>query len=257
MTRIEQVLQNKKSLIPFLTGGDPTIAVTEELILCLAEAGADLIEIGIPFSDPIAEGPVIQAASERALKAGTTTDALFSMVERLQGKIKIPLVFMTYLNVVYTYGAERFLKRCQKLGIEGIILPDLPYEEREELLPLCKESEVTLISMIAPTSKDRIHKIAKDAEGFLYCVSSLGVTGERKELGNQAREMILEARKATKIPCAIGFGITTAEQAKKMAEFSDGVIIGSAIVQLIEEHKENSIAPVMDFVKQIKAAIYE
>lgn len=255
MTRIEQAFTKGKALITFITGGDPGIEVTEELIIQMAMEGADLIEIGIPFSDPIAEGPVIQEANERALKAGTTTDLLFDMVERIRSQVFVPIVFMTYINPIYTYGADRFLRRCKEAGIDGVIVPDLPFEEKKELLPLCKLHGITLISMIAPTSKERIQTITKEAEGFLYCVSSLGVTGERTEIGSQVNCMIEEAKKVADIPCAVGFGISTPEQAREMAKFSDGVIVGSAIVNIIAKHQKNCVQPVTDFIKVLKKSI--
>ncbi|ABX44189.1 tryptophan synthase subunit alpha [Lachnoclostridium phytofermentans] len=255
MTRIEQAFTKGKALITFITGGDPGIEVTEELIVSMAMEGADLIEIGIPFSDPIAEGPIIQEANERALKAGATTDLLFDMIGRVRSKVLVPLVFMTYINPIYTYGADRFLRRCKEVGIDGVIVPDLPYEEKEELLPLCKLHDITLISMIAPTSKERIQTILKEAEGFLYCVSSLGVTGVRTEIGSQVDYMIKEAKKVTDIPCAVGFGISTPEQAREMAEISDGVIVGSAIVDIIAKHQEQCVQPVTDFIKVLKKSI--
>lgn len=257
MTRIEEAFTKGKALITFITGGDPGIDVTEELILKMSNEGADLIEIGIPFSDPIAEGPVIQEANERALKAGTTTDLLFDMVARVRAQVFVPLVFMTYINPIYTYGAERFLRRCKEVGIDGVIVPDLPYEEKEELLPLCKLHDITLISMIAPTSKERIQTIASQAQGFLYCVSSLGVTGVRTEFGSQVDGMLEEAKKVTTIPCAIGFGISTPEQARKMAEISDGVIVGSAIVRIVAKHQNQCVKPVINFIKELKQAICE
>lgn len=257
MTRIEEAFAKGAALITFITGGDPDIEVTEELIVNMAKEGADLIEIGIPFSDPIAEGPVIQEANERALRAGTTTDTLFDMIERVRKQVTVPLVFMTYINPIYTYGADRFLRRCKEVGIDGVIVPDLPFEEKQELLPLCKSYDITLISMIAPTSKERIQTIAKEAEGFLYCVSSLGVTGVRTEIGSQVDTMMEEAKKVTDIPCAIGFGISSSEQAKKMAAISDGVIVGSAIVKIIEKHQKQCVQPVMEFIRTLKKVIRE
>lgn len=255
MNRIQQAFENQKALIVFLTGGDPSIAVTEELLYELQDAGADLIEIGIPFSDPVAEGPVIQAASERALEAGTTTDLLFDLVQRTRERIHIPIVFMTYMNPVYTYGTERFMKRCQACGIDGVIVPDVPYEEREELKDAMHTYGIQRISMIAPTSQERIETIAKDAEGFLYCVSSLGVTGVRSEISTDVEGMIAAARKTTDVPCAIGFGISSNDQAKAMADIADGVIVGSAIVSLIGQYKEECVAKVGAYVRNMKEAM--
>lgn len=252
---IEKVFKNGKAFIPFITGGDPDMETTKELIRKMAEAGADLIEIGIPFSDPTAEGAVIQTASERALKAGCTTDKLFKMVEEVKKDVEIPLVFMTYLNPIYTYGKERFMSRCQEVGIEGVIVPDLPYEEKEELSGECSRFGIKLISLIAPTSKERIRKIAKEAEGFLYCVSSLGVTGVRAEIKTDIGEMIGLAKGVSDIPCAVGFGISTPEQAKKMAGLSDGVIVGSAIVKIVEKYGKDAPIPVFEYVKEMKGAL--
>ena len=255
MSRISKAFENKKAFIAFLTGGDPCIEVTEELIPKMAEAGADIIEIGIPFSDPIAEGVVIQAADERALKAGTTTDKLFDMVKRVREKVDIPLVFMTYINPVYTYGVERFTKRCAECGIDGIIIPDVPFEEKEEVRDVFENAGIELISMIAPTSKERIRMIAGEAKGFLYCVSSLGVTGVRSKITTNISEMVEQVKKVSDIPCAIGFGIATPEQAYEMASCSDGAIVGSAIVRLIAKNGKNCITPVCDYVRDMKAAV--
>lgn len=255
MSRIAKVFQNKKAFIPFVTAGDPNLEVTEELVIRMAKAGADLIELGIPFSDPVAEGPIIQEADYRALAAGTTTDKIFDMVERIRKECDIPLAFMTYMNPIYTYGTERFMSNCKKVGIDALIVPDVPYDERAELKPFCDQYGITLISMIAPTSKERIKTIAKDAEGFIYCVSSMGVTGVRSEIGTGVEEMLQLVKEAKDIPCAIGFGISTPLQAAKMAAISDGVIIGSAIVKIVAEHGKECIPYVEDFVRSIKGAI--
>ena len=257
MSNITGAFKNKKSLIVFITGGDPNVETTEQLIPALTEAGADLIEIGIPFSDPIAEGPVIQAASQRALASGTTTDQLFEMVTRVRRNVSIPLLFMTYLNPIYVYGKERFLMRCRESGIDGIIVPDMPFEEKGELSEECNKFSVDLISMIAPTSDERIAMIAKEAEGFLYCVSSLGVTGMRSEINAGIAQIVAQAKKFTDIPCAVGFGISDPVQAKNTAAVSDGVIVGSAIVKIIGEYGTGCIEPVKQFVRAMKAAIGE
>lgn len=255
MNRISQAFDHGKAFIAFVTGGDPDLETTEKLIISMEEAGADLVEIGVPFSDPIAEGPVIQAANERALKAGCTTDALFEMVGRVRNKVKVPLVFLTYINPIYTYGKERFLKRCNECGIDGIIVPDLPYEEREELLSDCNTYDVDLISLIAPTSKERITMIAKEAKGFIYCVSSLGVTGVRADIKTDLAAMIKSVKSVSSSPCAIGFGVSTIEQAEEMASISDGVIVGSAIVSLVEKYGRDSVEPVKVYVSDMKSAI--
>lgn len=255
MNRISQAFQNKKAFIPFLTCGDPDLETTEQLVCAMAEAGADLIELGIPFSDPTAEGPVIMAANDRALAHGTTTDKIFAMVRRIRKTISIPLLFMTYANVVFSYGTERFIKTAAEIGIDGLILPDVPFEEKEEFLGCCKQYGLCLISMIAPTSNGRIEKIAKEAEGFLYCVSSLGVTGVRSQITTDLNAMIKSARAVNpQIPCAIGFGIATTEQARQMAGYADGVIVGSAIVRKIGELGKDAVQPVAEYVRQMKEA---
>jgi len=255
MNKIKKAFVSGKAFIPFLTGGDPDINTTEKALYALYEAGADIIEIGIPFSDPIAEGPVIEAADERALKAGCTVDKLFDLVSRVRADIKIPLLFMTYYNPVFAYGVSRFTEKCAACGLDGLIVPDLPFEERDELLLPCTSHGIELISLIAPTSEERITRIAKNSSGFLYCVSSLGVTGERGELGNSARRMIEQVKKVSDIPCAVGFGISTPQQAREVAAFADGVIVGSAIVKIIAEHGQNCVEPIRQFAQQIKQSI--
>lgn len=256
MSRITDAFtKDHKALIAFLTGGDPDLETTEKLILAMAREGADLVEIGIPFSDPIAEGPIIQAADERALASGTTIDGLFSLVKNVRQKTDIPLLFMTYLNPVYKYGIEGFAEQCALCGIDGVIIPDMPYEERAEFLSRRGASKIELISMITPTSRARAERIAADAEGFLYCVSSLGVTGVRQDIGTEIGEIIAEVKKTRDIPCAIGFGVSAPEQAEKMAAISDGVIVGSAIVRIIAEHGRNSEEAVGAFVAALRAAV--
>ena len=257
MSNIKSAFTNGKAFIPFITCGDPDLETTAKVVRAAVENGADLIELGIPFSDPTAEGPVIQGANIRALAGGVTTDKIFDFVRELRKDVKVPFVFMTYANVVFSYGAEKFISTCQEIGVDGIILPDLPFEEKEEFQPLCKQYGVDLISLIAPTSKQRVAMIAKEAEGFLYIVSSLGVTGARSEITTDMESVVKMVRENTDIPCAIGFGISTPEQAKKMAEISDGVIVGSAIIKLIEEHGRDSEGPVGEYVKSMKEAISE
>ncbi|MDP4120162.1 MAG: tryptophan synthase subunit alpha [Bacillota bacterium] len=255
MSRITEVFKNGKAFIPFVTAGDPNLEITEQLIYKMEEAGADLIEIGIPFSDPVAEGIVIQKADERALSSGTTTDKIFDMVLRARKKSGVPLAFMTYLNPIFVYGKERFIKKASKCGIDALIVPDMPFEEKSELLPFCTENNIDLICLIAPTSKERISKIASEAQGFVYCVSSLGVTGVRSEFAVDLKEMVSLVKSVKDIPCAIGFGISTPEQAKAMSEFSDGVIVGSAVVKIVEQYGEKCLEPVFDYVSEIKKAI--
>ncbi len=252
--RITEAFQNGKAFIPFVTCGDPSLEITEQLVYAMEEAGADLIELGIPFSDPTAEGPVIQEASLRALSGGVTTDRIFEMVERIRKRTRIPMVFMTYANVVYSYGTERFISRAASLEMDGLILPDVPFEEKEEFEPVCRKYGLDLISLIAPTSSSRITRIASEAEGFVYCVSSLGVTGVRSDITTDVGAMVSMVRKAKDIPCAIGFGISTPEQARSMAAQADGVIVGSAIVKLCAAHGENCVPYVKEYVREMKAA---
>ena len=256
MSRIRNAFQNGKAFIPFITCGDPNLAVTEDIVYRAAAAGADLIELGIPFSDPTAEGPVIMAADERALKNGVTTDQIFDLVTRLRRNLDIPLVFMTYANVVFSYGTERFMQKAAECGIDGLILPDVPFEEKGEFLPVCHEYGIDLISMIAPTSNQRIARIASEAEGFLYIVSSLGVTGVRSDITTDIGSMVKIVRENTDIPCAVGFGISTPEQAAAMASLSDGAIVGSAIVSLIGEYGEEAAAPAAENIRSMADAVH-
>ena len=219
--------------------------------------GADLIELGIPFSDPTAEGPVIQEANLRALQAGTTTDRIFGFVKELRTDVTVPMVFMTYANVIFSYGAEKFISTCAQIGIDGLILPDLPFEEKEEFLPLCRQYGVDLISLIAPTSENRVAMIAREAEGFIYLVSSLGVTGTRSEITTDLAPIIRTIRENAKVPVAIGFGISTPEQAKKMAAISDGAIVGSAIEKILAQHGKESAEFIGDYVRSMKNALKE
>lgn len=255
MSRIGQAFENGKAFIPFVTGGDPDLETTEMLLIAMQEAGADLIEIGLPFSDPIAEGIVIQEANERSLAAGCTTDKLFDMVKRSRKTVTVPMVFLTYINPIFTYGKEKFMKRCVECGIDGLIVPDLPYEEKGEIKEVCEEYGVDLISMIAPTSKERIEMIAREAKGFVYVVSSLGVTGVRSEINTDVEEMTDMIRQASDIPCAVGFGISKPEQAAKMAAISDGAIVGSAIVRLVAANGRNCVPVVAEYVKNMKEAV--
>ena len=253
--RIAEAFANGKAFIPFLTCGDPSLEVTEQLIYAMEEAGADLIELGIPFSDPTAEGPVIQAANVRALSGGVTTDKIFDMVKRLRQNTKISMVFMTYANVVFSYGTERFIQKAASLGMDGLILPDVPFEEKEEFDSVCKKYGLDLVSLIAPTSHERITQIAKEAEGFVYCVSSLGVTGMRSAITTDIGAMVQLVKAAKDIPCAVGFGISTPEQAAAMAAKSDGAIVGSAIVKLCGQYKEACVPYVKEYVKSMKDAV--
>lgn len=255
MSNIKKAFENGKAFIAFVTCGDPDLETTAKVVRAAVENGADLIELGIPFSDPTAEGPVIQGANLRALRGGITTDKIFAFVKELRRDVKVPMVFMTYANVVFSYGAEKFISTCRDVGIDGLILPDLPFEEKEEFLPACRQYDVDLISLIAPTSENRISMIAREAEGFIYIVSSLGVTGTRSEIKTDLASIVKVIRENTKVPCAIGFGISTPEQAKKMAHISDGAIVGSAIVKLIEKYGTDAPEHVAEYVKSMKDAI--
>ncbi len=255
MSKISEAFKDTKAFIPFITGGDPSLEITQQLLYAMEEAGADIIEIGIPFSDPIAEGPVIQAANERALAAGCTTDRLFETVKKAREKVQVPMVFLTYLNPIFTYGKERFMERCREYGIQGVIVPDMPFEEKGELREVCTKYGIEIISLIAPTSHERITAIAKEAEGYIYCVSSLGVTGMRKEISTGIQGMVDKVRQVTKVPCAVGFGISTPEQAQQMAAVSDGVIVGSRIVKIVEEYGEKSVPYVKEYVGNMKKAL--
>ncbi len=255
MSRVRDVFAKGKAFIPFITAGDPDLSITEELVPAMVAAGADLIELGIPFSDPVAEGIVIQEADMRALAVGFTTDKLFESVKRIREKTDVPLAFMTYINPVFAYGSRKFVQNAADCGIDALIVPDMPFEEKEELQPICREFGIDLISLIAPTSHERIKAIASEAEGFVYCVSSLGVTGVRKEITTDIGEMVSLVKEAQDIPCAIGFGISTPEQARQMSKDADGVIVGSAIVKMIAKYGKDCVEPVCEYVKSMKEAM--
>ena len=256
MSRIADAFARGKAFIPFITCGDPDLETTAAAVRAMAEAGADVIELGIPFSDPTAEGPVIQAANARALQAGTTTDRSFDLVRDLRRDVRVPMVFMTYANVVFSYGTEKFLAACRDIGMDGLILPDVPFEEKEEFAPLCRQYDLDFISLIAPTSEHRIAMIAREASGFVYVVSSLGVTGMRSSITTDIGAMVKLVRAANPaIPCAVGFGISTPEQAARMAALSDGAIVGSAIVNLMAKHGRDAVPFVRDYVAAMKAAV--
>ena len=252
MSNIKKAFEHGKAFIAFITCGDPDLETTAAAVRAAVANGADLIELGIPFSDPTAEGPVIQGANIRALNGGVTTDKIFDLVRDLRTDVTVPMVFMTYANVVFSYGAETFISTCKEIGIDGLILPDIPYEEKEEFLPLCHQYDVDLISLVAPTSENRISMIAKEAEGFLYIVSSLGVTGTRSEIKTDLKSIVDVVRQNTDGPCAIGFGISTPEQAGKMAAISDGAIVGSAIVKLMEKYGKEAPKYVGEYVNAMK-----
>ena len=255
MSNIASAFDHGKAFIAFFTCGDPDLATTAAAIRAAVSAGADLIELGIPFSDPTAEGPVIQEANLRALTGGVTTDLIFDLVRDLRRDVRVPMVFMTYANVVFSYGAEAFIAACRQIGIDGLILPDLPFEEKQEFQPLCSAYGVDLISLIAPTSAQRISMIAREAEGFIYLVSSLGVTGARAEITTDLGAIVRAVRENTKVPCAIGFGISTPAQAARMAALADGAIVGSAIVKLMAQYGKDAPAHVGAYVKSMKDAL--
>lgn len=256
MSRIQKAFDEKKKLfIGFVTAGDPDLATTKELVLAMVKAGVGIVEFGIPFSDPVAEGEVIQRADLRALAAGTTTDKIFDLVAELRQETQVPLVFLTYANPIYAYGAERFFTRCEETGVDGVIIPDIPYEEREEMRPYSEPHKIALVPLVAPTSKDRIQKIAKIAQGYVYIVSSLGVTGVRQEITTDIGAIAEEVRKATTTPVAVGFGIATPDQAYEMAKVSDGAIVGSAIVKLVEKYGKEAPAHVYEYVKSMVEAV--
>jgi tryptophan synthase alpha chain len=255
MTKIRQAFENGKAFIPFVTCGDPDLETTAAVVRAATANGADLIELGIPFSDPTAEGPVIQGANIRALNGGVNTNKVFDLVRDLRKDVTLPLVFMTYANVVFSYGAEKFIKTCSEIGVDGIILPDIPFEEKEEFLPICHKYDVALISLIAPTSENRVGMIAKEAEGFIYLVSSLGVTGVRSEIKTDLSSIVNVIRENTDVPVAVGFGISTPQQAHDMAEVSDGAIVGSAVVKLLEKYGKDAPQYVGEYVRSMKAAL--
>ena len=257
MSKIANAFKDGKAFIGFLTAGDPTIEKTVEYILAMVDAGCDLVEIGIPFSDPMAEGVVIQDANVRALKHNTTTDDVFDIVRRVREKTDVPLVFLTYINPVFFYGYEKFFKKCGELGVDGIISPDLPYEEKGEIKDIALKNDVDVISLIAPTSKERIQKIASDATGFIYVVSSLGVTGMRSEIKTDLNAILADIMDVSDLPLAVGFGINTPEQASEIGKIADGVIVGSAIVKIIEEYGEDAKNPLMEYVSSMKKACNE
>lgn len=255
MSKIRTAFEKGKAFIPFITCGDPDLGTTAEVVRAAVRNGADLIELGIPFSDPTAEGPVIQGANIRALAGGVTTDKVFELVKELRRDVEVPMVFMTYTNVVFSYGAERFMAKCRETGIDGIIIPDLPFEEKGEFADAADMYGIDLISLIAPTSDKRIAMIAKEAEGFIYLVSSLGVTGMRNEISTNLEEIVKIIRENTDVPCAVGFGISTPEQARAMAAVSDGAIVGSAIIKLLEKHGRDAAPYVGEYVRSMKQAV--
>lgn len=256
MSNIQKAFHHGKAFIAFVTCGDPDLETSARLVREMAAAGADIIELGIPFSDPTAEGPVIQAANARALDGGVTTDQIFALVREVRKDVSVPLAIMTYANVVFSYGIERFLANAANVGLDGLILPDVPFEEKLEFAPACRRAGIDFISLIAPTSRERIQMIAAEAEGFVYCVSSLGVTGERSSITTDLDAMVRLVREANPtVPCAVGFGISTPEQARQIAQLADGVIVGSAIVRMVGDGGRDCVADIGRYVRRMKQAI--
>lgn len=252
MNNLSKVFENKKAFIGFITAGDPNLDTTELVIYEMIKAGTSLIEIGIPFSDPIAEGKTIFNADMRALASGTTTDKVFDMIKRVRKNYPdFPMVFMTYLNPVYAYGYDKFFKRAEELNMSGIIIPDCPFEEKNEVKEIASKYNQIVISMVAPTSENRIASIVSEAEGFIYLVSSMGVTGVRSEIKTDLEGIVKKIRENTKTKVAIGFGISNPLAVKKMCAISDGAIVGSAIVNIIEKYGEDSPKYVYEFVKSM------
>jgi len=262
MNRIDKTFKelkknNKKAFIAFIMAGDPSLAVTEKLIYELVFSGADIIELGVPFSDPIADGPTIQKASERGLKSKTTLAGVFNLVKKIRGQIQTPIVFLIYYNLVFHYGLERFVKDATRSGIDGVVIPDLPPEESKDLCKIAKKDKFSVIHLLAPTSSaGRIKKVSNAATGFIYYVSLTGTTGARKKLPRELGENLRNIKKITNVPVCVGFGISTPGQVKEVQKFSDGAIVGSAIIKVIEKNigKKNLVKKVGNFVKNLKGA---
>lgn len=255
MSNLKEIFTDKKAFIPFVVADDPDVETTVESVLTLAKNGADIVELGIPFSDPVADGPVIQKADLRAFKAGVSTEVVFEIVEKIRQESNVPIVFLTYLNIPFKYGYEKFCQRCQKLNISGLVIPDAPIEEQGELRPIAEQFGVDLIPLVAPTSGKRIEKIAQSATGFIYVVSSLGVTGVRDDLAiQQLSKTITQIKQVTDIPVAIGFGIHSPEQVEKLASITDGIIIGSAVVKIIAERGDIQ-SNLAQYAQQIKKVL--
>lgn len=244
MSKISESFKKRKTLITYITAGDPSLKKTEELIFQFEKVGADIIELGIPFSDPLADGPVIQASHARALKNNTKLSDVFKLIKNVRKKIQIPIVFMLAFNLVEQYGYEKFYSDCEKFSVNGVLIPDAPPEELTNFKSLLSNNQflsgVDQIFMIAPTTTEkRIKKIADASSGFIYLVSILGITGKRKNLSSNISKLVSKIKKYTDKPIAIGFGISTPAQAKKAVKYTDGIIVGSAIVDLIGQKKDN------------------
>ncbi|OHW63206.1 tryptophan synthase alpha chain [Andreesenia angusta] len=262
MNRIDKKFQelkekNEKALIVFITPGCPNLEITEELVLSMEKSGADIVELGVPYSDPIADGKVIESSSQLARENGVKTRTVMEMASGIRSKSEVPLVLLVYFNSIFAFGSEKFLKLASESGVDGIIIPDLPLEEREDIIEECNEYGVNFIPLVTPTSKDRIKEIASGGGGFIYCVSVAGVTGERKEFSADITDYMKSVAEVTEVPRAIGFGISSPEMASKYKELSEGIIVGSAIVRRTLEDKSNDeiIEDVSSFVKSLKDAI--
>ncbi|MBW1606294.1 tryptophan synthase subunit alpha [Lactobacillus sp. Sy-1] len=256
MSKLSDAFTGRHKLVGFVTANDPDMATTVNNVVALAEGGADVVEIGVPFSDPIADGPVIQRADLRALRDfDLPMKAIFDAVAEIRTKTAVPLVFLTYLNIVLQYGYDEFCRDCKKYGVDGLIIPDLPYEEKGELTPYTTKYEIDLVPLITLNSGDRIKPIAKDASGFVYLVSSLGVTGERDHFSDQLSSIVKQIKADTTVPVAIGFGVHEPEQARQLAEFADGVIIGSAFVKIVEKYKTDAPKYLKQFANEVKSAM--
>ena len=265
MTRIDKKFQElkrkkKKAFIAYIAAGDPNLAATKKIVLALVDAGVDIVEIGIPFSDPIADGPTIQAASYRALQRGATLRKIFPLVRDLRNKTEVPMVFMTYYNPVLKYGVKNFVRDCERNGVDGVIIPDLPHEEAKDLILFAKKAKVSTIFLVAPTStRKRIRDITKNSTGFVYYVSLTGVTGARKKLPVEIDSHVQMIRAVSKKPVSVGFGISSPLQARDIAKKADGVIVGSAIVKIIAKYQKNEkklISKVSNFSKSLARAIH-
>lgn len=252
---MNEIFKDNKAFIPFITCGYPSLEVSEEIIYALADNGADLIELGIPFSDPVAEGAVIQKASEEALKNGVSTEAVFEMVARVRKRSDVALAFMTYANVVFSYGSREFMQKAQDLGIVALLLPDVPFEEKGEFEAVCEEHGIQLISFVAPTSQQRLERIIKEARGFVYCVSSFGVTGVRENISADVEAMVDSIKRIRDIPVAVGFGISNPEQARSISQYADGVVVGSAIVKLCTQYGKDAPKHIGEYARTMKEAM--
>ncbi len=255
MNKLTEAFNNKKAVIGFMTAGDPTFELSIKNILAIAEGGADIIEIGIPFSDPIAEGPVIQTANVRSLGNGMRTDRIFELVEEVRKTVDTPILLITYLNPVFKYGYEAFFAECARVGIDGIFIPDMPFEERPEIAGFAKQHGVTIIPLIAPAEEARIKAIAESAEGYIYVASAMSEAGLTDESKAELKETIDTTKKYTDLPVAVWFGIHTPKEAKRVAEIADGVIVESAAVELVTKHGAKAAPYIAEFIEQMKVAL--